>query len=176
MDRRGSWLIVNACAQGSDGSFGVMTIVALSIGTQLCHLFNPRHITPSGPDHAASRFPSFTSFCIARNMSAGVPPHEEVSRIGLVLCTYQSLHRTMQRMPMIPSKLRVCAFERGIAVGFRLLDPVMRNTVSAKKPANTSPMRRSLCWEQGLNYSLCGSGSVPVAVSLLALVVLRRIL
>lgn len=38
------------------------------------------------------------------------------------LIAHQSLHGAMKSMPMVSSKFRVGAFERRIAMGFRLLD------------------------------------------------------
>ena len=36
--------------------------------------------------------------------------------------TYQSSHRAVQRMPVIPPELWVCAFKGRVAMGFRFLD------------------------------------------------------
>ncbi len=65
--------------------------------------------------------------------SAYVPIRRYPLHVLRIVSTHQSLHRAVQRMPMIPSEFRIRAFEGGVAMGFRLLDTVARNVVSAER-------------------------------------------
>lgn len=56
--------------------------------------------------------------------SPAFPIHRAIRPTLTRTRTYQRPHRTMQRMSMVPPKLRVRAFERGIAMRFRLFDTV----------------------------------------------------
>jgi hypothetical protein len=70
--------------------------------------------SPQG--YAVSLLPSLTSFCSAVSFKAS---HGDLVPLR---STYQRLHRPVQRMPMVPPELGVCAVEGGVAVGFWLLD------------------------------------------------------
>lgn len=75
--------------------------------------------------YAASRLPSFTSFCHPYQISyLSCIQKRKLSR----RMTYQSSHGAVQRMPMVPPELRVCAFERGVAMGFGLFDTVQHDS------------------------------------------------
>jgi len=72
--------------------------------------------------YAVSLLPSLTSFCSAVSFKAS---HGDLVPLR---STYQRLHRPVQRMPMVPPELGVCAIERGVAVGFWLLDTAEAQT------------------------------------------------
>jgi hypothetical protein len=50
----------------------------------------------------------------------------------------QRLHCAMQSMPVIPSKLRIGAFKRGVSMSFRLLDTEEERMISEVIPMQMS--------------------------------------
>lgn len=73
--------------------------------------------------HAASRLPSFTSFCTL----VSTP----ILRLrGMMYSTYQRPHGAVQRMPVVSPELRVGAFERRVSVGLGLLDTAHKRSVN----------------------------------------------
>jgi len=84
---------------------------------------NQPSTSPQG--YAASLLPSLTSFCSAVSLKTS---HGNLALEGPLRSTYQRLHRPVQRMPMVPPELGVCAIERGVAVGFWLLDTAEAQT------------------------------------------------
>lgn len=82
-----------------------------------------------------------------------------MSENGRTVGSYQSLGSAVERMPVVSPELGIGAVERGVPLGLRLLDAVMVSLLAF-------PVSRHF-------GDRC---SVPVAVRLARLVVLRRVL
>ncbi len=76
--------------------------------------------------------------------------------------TYQSPHSAVQRVPVIPSEFWIGAFQRRISVGLWPLDSELAS-YPVTRPRNRSDGKRL-------------RGYAPIPVSLLDLIVLRRVL
>ena len=74
-------------------------------------------------------------------------------------------------MPMVPPELGICAFEGGVAVGFGFFDA--GNQIDHISKSDAASMEDTIVEIAGLgNIVVLNS---PVAVGLLALIVLRRV-
>lgn len=122
--------------------------------------------------YAASLLPSLTSFCSGCQCP-------DPRRIGCVV-TYQGLHGAVKSVLVVAAELRVGTLERRVSVGLGLVDTVCAVASVSCLSSVLCILLHPVCCSKAQRFGLSGRSRedwcVPVLVSLLALVVLRRVL